>query len=95
MENIEQPALCRLHTLNVVRVDKKGIWLHAGDLTAHLPTREAPNAQPGDELEVFLYQVADNETCMAKYGVQAVVWQTGVSPVIAAREAPAPWPTSS
>jgi saccharopine dehydrogenase (NAD+, L-lysine forming) len=33
--------------------------------------------------QVYLYQVADNETCMAKYGVQAVVWQTGVSPVIA------------
>jgi saccharopine dehydrogenase-like NADP-dependent oxidoreductase len=33
--------------------------------------------------QVYLYQVADNETCMAKYGVQAVVWQTGVNPVIA------------
>jgi saccharopine dehydrogenase (NAD+, L-lysine-forming) len=27
--------------------------------------------------------VADNETCMKKYGVQAVVWQTAVSPIIA------------
>jgi saccharopine dehydrogenase-like NADP-dependent oxidoreductase len=27
--------------------------------------------------------VADNETCMGKYGVQAVVWQTAVNPVIA------------
>ncbi len=33
--------------------------------------------------EAYLYQVADNEECMAKYGVQAVVWQTAVSPVIA------------
>jgi saccharopine dehydrogenase-like NADP-dependent oxidoreductase len=33
--------------------------------------------------EAYLYQVADNETCMERYGVQAVVWQTAVSPVIA------------
>jgi saccharopine dehydrogenase-like NADP-dependent oxidoreductase len=32
---------------------------------------------------VYLYQVADNEACMAQYGVQAVVWQTAVNPVIA------------
>ncbi len=37
----------------------------------------------GKPREVYLYQVADNETCMKKYGVQAVVWQTAVSPVIA------------
>ena len=37
----------------------------------------------GRQREVYLYQVADNETCMAKYGVQAVVWQTAVGPVIA------------
>ncbi len=37
----------------------------------------------GRRREVYLYQVADNETCMQKYGVQAVVWQTAVSPVIA------------
>jgi predicted RNA-binding protein (virulence factor B family) len=61
MEIMEQPALCRLHTLKVVRVDKKGVWLDAGDLPAHLPTREAPNAVPGDELEVFLYQVVPGE----------------------------------
>jgi len=61
MEIMEQPALCRLHTLRVVRVDKKGVWLDAGDLSAHLPTREAPNAMPGDELEVFVYQVIPGE----------------------------------
>jgi saccharopine dehydrogenase-like NADP-dependent oxidoreductase len=33
--------------------------------------------------EAYLYQVADTEECMAKYGVQAVVWQTAVNPVIA------------
>jgi len=37
----------------------------------------------GKPREVYLYQVADNEMCMARYGVQAVVWQTAVSPVIA------------
>ncbi|HET7234882.1 MAG TPA: saccharopine dehydrogenase C-terminal domain-containing protein [Actinomycetota bacterium] len=37
----------------------------------------------GEPREVYLYQVADNETCMREYGVQAVVWQTAVNPVIA------------
>ena len=37
----------------------------------------------GAPREVYLYQVADNETCMREYGVQAVVWQTAVHPVIA------------
>jgi saccharopine dehydrogenase-like NADP-dependent oxidoreductase len=37
----------------------------------------------GRRREVYLYQVADNEACMQKYGVQAVVWQTAVNPVIA------------
>jgi saccharopine dehydrogenase-like NADP-dependent oxidoreductase len=37
----------------------------------------------GRPREVYLYQVADNETCMQRYGVQAVVWQTAVNPVIA------------
>ena len=37
----------------------------------------------GKPRQVYLYQVADNETCMEKYGVQAVVWQTVVNPVIA------------
>jgi len=36
----------------------------------------------GKPRQVYLYQIADNETCMKKYGVQAVVWQTAVSPVI-------------
>jgi saccharopine dehydrogenase (NAD+, L-lysine-forming) len=37
----------------------------------------------GKPRQVYLYQVADNETCMRRYGVQAVVWQTAVNPVIA------------
>ncbi len=37
----------------------------------------------GRPRQVFLYQVADNQTCMAKYGLQAVAWQTAVNPVIA------------
>ena len=37
----------------------------------------------GAPREVYLYQVADNATCMMDYGVQAVVWQTAVNPVIA------------
>ncbi len=36
----------------------------------------------GKPREVYLYQVADNQTTMQKYGVQAVVWQTAVGPVI-------------
>jgi saccharopine dehydrogenase-like NADP-dependent oxidoreductase len=39
--------------------------------------------QNGQPREVYLYQVADNATCMQRYGVQAVVWQTAVNPVIA------------
>lgn len=37
----------------------------------------------GKPRQVFLYQVVDNQTCMARYGVQAVAWQTAVNPVIA------------
>lgn len=39
--------------------------------------------QNGRPRQVYLYQVADNATCMQRYGVQAVVWQTAVGPVIA------------
>ncbi|HET7011913.1 MAG TPA: saccharopine dehydrogenase C-terminal domain-containing protein [Anaerolineales bacterium] len=37
----------------------------------------------GRPREVYLYQVADNATTMKRYGVQAVVWQTAVNPVLA------------
>jgi saccharopine dehydrogenase-like NADP-dependent oxidoreductase len=36
----------------------------------------------GKEKQVYIYQVADNETCMRELGVQAVVAQTAFSPVI-------------
>ena len=37
----------------------------------------------GKKREVYLYQVADNQECMEKWGCQAVVAQTAFSPVIA------------
>jgi saccharopine dehydrogenase-like NADP-dependent oxidoreductase len=37
----------------------------------------------GRPREVYLYQVADNEESMSTHGVQAVVWQTAVNPVVA------------
>jgi saccharopine dehydrogenase-like NADP-dependent oxidoreductase len=37
----------------------------------------------GKPRQVFIYQSTDNSQCMKKYGCQAVVWQTGVNPVIA------------
>jgi len=61
MDTDRHPPLCRLHKLKVSRIDKKGIWLDAGELPAHLPLREAPQAVPGEELEVFLFQVIPGE----------------------------------
>ncbi len=37
----------------------------------------------GEPREVYLYHVVDNEWTMSEYGVQAVVWQTAMNPVIA------------
>lgn len=37
----------------------------------------------GRKKEVYLYQVADNQECMSKWGCQAVVAQTAFTPVIA------------
>lgn len=37
----------------------------------------------GKPREVYIYQVADHRACMRKFGVQAVVAQTGFNPVIA------------
>jgi predicted RNA-binding protein (virulence factor B family) len=61
MDTFEQLELCRLHTLTVARIDKKGVWLQAGEMPAHLPLREAPHAVTGEQLEVFLYQVIPGE----------------------------------
>jgi saccharopine dehydrogenase (NAD+, L-lysine forming) len=40
-------------------------------------------SKDGQPREVYLYQVADNEACMAEWGCQAVVAQTAFSAVIA------------
>lgn len=37
----------------------------------------------GAPRSTYLYHVADNETTMAEYGSQAVVWQTAINPVVA------------
>ena len=37
----------------------------------------------GKKREVYLYQIADNQDCMTKWGCQAVVAQTAFTPVIA------------
>ena len=86
MENVEQPELCRLHTLTVARVDKRGVWLEAGGRLAHLSRREAPHVTPGEQLEVFLYQdVAEQlqATCrppLAQAGEFALLTVRSVDP---------------
>ncbi len=37
----------------------------------------------GQDAEVYLYHVTDNEWSMREYGTQAVTWQTAMNPVIA------------
>jgi saccharopine dehydrogenase-like NADP-dependent oxidoreductase len=37
----------------------------------------------GQPNEVYLYHVTDNEWSMREYGVQAVVWQAALNPVVA------------
>jgi saccharopine dehydrogenase-like NADP-dependent oxidoreductase len=37
----------------------------------------------GEPRQVYIYQVADNEECMQRWGCQAVVAQTGFNPLIA------------
>lgn len=39
--------------------------------------------QDGKKKEIYLYQVADNQDCMTRWGCQAVVAQTAFTPVIA------------
>ena len=48
----------------------------AGTLVTGVGTDGAPRA-------VYLFHVADNEETMARDGVQAVVWQTAINPVVA------------
>ena len=86
MENAEQPELCRLHTLKIVQIDKRGIWLEAGERLAHLPRREVPDVKPGEQLEVFLYQDVATElqaTCrppLAQAGEFALLTVRSVGP---------------
>jgi len=86
MEHTQHPELCRLNTLRIVRVDKGGIWLEAGEREAHLPRREAPDAVYGEELEVFLYQDTAGElqaTCrrpLAQAGEFALLTVKSVGP---------------
>jgi predicted RNA-binding protein (virulence factor B family) len=86
MENAEQPELCRLHTLRVVQIDMRGIWLEAGERLAHLPKREAPFVRLGEQLEVFLYQDVAGElqaTCrlpLAQAGEFALLTVRSVGP---------------
>jgi saccharopine dehydrogenase-like NADP-dependent oxidoreductase len=37
----------------------------------------------GNPRQVYLYHVADNDWTMQEYGVQAVVWQTAMNPLVA------------
>ncbi|MFT4108531.1 saccharopine dehydrogenase C-terminal domain-containing protein [Propionicimonas sp.] len=37
----------------------------------------------GQQRRVYLYHVVDNQTTMADYGAQCVVWQTAINPVVA------------
>ena len=37
----------------------------------------------GEPREVYLYHMVDNEWSMREYGVQCVVWQTAINPVVA------------
>jgi predicted RNA-binding protein (virulence factor B family) len=48
--------LCRMHTLCVAAIDSRGVWLDAGEEKVHLPLREAPQAEPGDCVTVFVYR---------------------------------------
>jgi saccharopine dehydrogenase-like NADP-dependent oxidoreductase len=80
-------------------IEVKGVWIAPRDVVAacmpdpaHLGDRMVgktcagtwvTGTKDGRPREVYLYQVADNEVCMRDFGVQAVVWQTAVNPVIA------------
>jgi saccharopine dehydrogenase (NAD+, L-lysine forming) len=81
------------------KVDVKGVAVAPRDVVAaclpdpaHLGDRMTgktcagtwvKGTKGGRPREVYVYQVADNATTMQDYGVQAVVWQTAVGPVIA------------
>ena len=80
-------------------IDVKGVKVAPRDVVAallpdpaHLGDRmvgktcagtQVSGTKDGKPRQVYLSQVADNEATMRDYGVQAVVWQTAVNPVIA------------
>jgi len=84
---------------NKEKINVKGIQVAARDVVAaclpdpaHLGEKMhgktcagtwVKGVKDGQPREVYLYQVADNQECMAKWGCQAVVAQTAFSAVIA------------
>ena len=60
--------------------DENPVMKHSYMLNNHLRVKGIKHGQPR---EVYLYQVADNQDCMDKWGCQAVVAQTAFSAVIA------------
>ena len=57
-----------------------GDKMHGSTCAGVLVTGTGKDGQPR---EVYLYHVVDNQTTMAEYGAQCVVWQTAVNPVVA------------
>ena len=48
----------------------------------HLDVYKRQGKKDGKERQVYIYQVADNQECVKKYGTPAVVAQTAVVPAI-------------
>ena len=83
---------------NKEQVCVKGVWVSPRDVVAaclpdpaHLGGRMfgktcagtwVKGVKDGQPRQVYLYQVADNQECMEKFGCQAVVAQTGFNAVI-------------
>jgi saccharopine dehydrogenase-like NADP-dependent oxidoreductase len=57
-----------------------GNRMHGRTCAGTWVTGTGPEGQPR---EVYLFHISDNDETMAKHGVQAVAWQTGVNPVVA------------
>jgi uncharacterized protein len=50
----------RMHTLEVDRIDRDGVWLHGGQRLVMLPREEASvGVRPGNRLPVFIYGETD------------------------------------
>ncbi|HEX5016997.1 MAG TPA: saccharopine dehydrogenase C-terminal domain-containing protein [Actinomycetes bacterium] len=57
-----------------------GDRMHGKTCAGTWVTGKDKNGQPR---QVYLYHVVDNDWTMREYGSQAVVWQTGINPVVA------------